>query len=811
MIDIKGKYMLKCMRGVFYVLLLSGIFVAASIFLLLPVAANDKSEMFARYERAQHLYLAMNTTKVARNSTVFPVWIGNSNKFWYERELLEGKEYRLVNAQNASNEVAFDHQALAKELTKVTKEKVDASNLPIKKVKIELKPLRVSFEAFNKNWLFQDKTAALTEITVHPVSWVLSPDGKQAVFTRNYNLWVRNIENGNERALTTDGEEFYDYAARTTLWGTLRTPKGKGVQARWSPDGKSIFTLQKDRRKVKTLPVVQHVPLDGSIRPKVENLKIAYQGDENVAEYRLLAIDVETGHVQDAKYGRVQNIQDSNTGFFDERMGWWSKDSRLAYFVDMDRYHQRVRVVEFDMYTGVTRVLFEETSDTHIALAPNENMVPVFVPLPETHEILWYSERSGWAHFYLYDLKTGKLKNTITSGNWRVRDLVYFDAERREVFLQTSGRTTGRNPYYRDLVRVNIDTGNLVPLVASDHEYIAIVQQSSTAVYGAVRDMKLSNGISPTGDYAVVTRSRVDQVPVSFLVDRDGRKILDLEVANLTLPKGWQWPEPVMMKAADGKTDIYGVIYRPSDFDPNKSYPVVDSALLYNPVSSWVAKGSFTNSGFYGFNYYAEAALAELGFIVVQMDGRGIAYRSKSFHDVGYGLFEAGNNLSDHVAGIKQLAERYPYMDIDKVGIASIHAGTGAVMGLLHYPDFYKVGAGAQAYDSRLMVSLVPDKYEGPHGRDPNQKYLEDLAGNLKGKLLMFVAMLNYSDSPPASTLRIVEALQRANKDFDLVVEPKVTRGFSFYQIRRAWDHLVRHLQGVEPPKEFNLGDENVF
>ena len=452
--------------------------------------------------------------------------------------------------------------------------------------------------------------------------------------------------------------------------------------------------------------------------------------------------------------------------------------------------------------------MLEETSDTHLAFSGNENLTHTMQILPETDELIWYSERSGWAHFYLYDLKTGALKNTLTSGEWRVRNSVRFDPVRRELFLTTSGRVAGRNPYYRDLVRVNIDTGELVTLAEGDYEYITVCPISSTAIYAghAGLNVALCNGVSATGDYAVLTRSRVDMVPETLLVDRDGHQIMVVETADLTLPEGWVWPEPVQMKATDGETDIYGVVYKPANFNPTQSYPVIDAALINNPVTSIVAKGSFTNSGIYGGNYYPEAALAQLGFVVVQMDGRGTAYRNKAFHDASYGLPGEGNKLEDHVAGLQQLLKRYAYMDKDRVGIVSLTAGTGAAMGLLLYSEFYSVGAGVQVYDSRLKPAVSgEDKFIGSKGWVRGTPALEECVANFKGKLLQCLALSAFTDSIPASTLRIINALQRANKDVEVVVEPNMATGISDYQVRRIWDHMVRHLQGSEPPREFPL------
>ena len=778
-----------------------------------PFVASD-ADMLANYERAATLIRGLGSTRVARNSTVYPVWIGESNKFWYVREFLldgdldkPGKEFRLVDAEAATNELAFDHDQLAALLTEETGATVDPHQLPFSNVNIETEPRVVEFTALGQCWRYDESSKTLAASNRYPKAWEISPDGKQAVFVRDHNLWLRDLESGKERALTTDGEAFYNYGASCSFWGSgaRPVPPGLPVQARWSPDGKTLFTLQKDRRKVKSYPIVHHIPADGSIRPQLVESRVAYAGDEHIEEYRLLLIDVETGRQHQVDYSRVPSAQESNRGFFNRHHGWWGADSCCAYFIDIDRYSRRVRVVEANAQSGATRVVLEETSETNLSLANHDAWAPNCLYLPETDELIWYSECSGWAHFYLYDLKTGVLKNTITAGEWRVHNLVRFDSKRRALFITTAGRVADRNPYYRDLVRVDIDTGDMMTIADGDYEHEAANRSDNSAIYAiSLADPEACNGVSASGDYAVVTRSRVDTVPETLLLDRHGEQIMVVETSDVTLPDGWVWPESVKITAADGKTDLYGVIYKPANFDPSRSYPVVDSAYVYNSATSYVAKGSFTQSGISGFNYYYEAALAQLGFIVVQMDGRGCSHRGKAFLDASYGSYEDGNKLEDHVAGIQQLIERYSYMDADRVGIASMGRGSGPVMGLMKYPEFYRVGAGTHIFDSRLLLRCE-DKYIGPEGPAPGTRRLEDRAADFKGKLLQCVGLLGATDSTITGTLRVLDALQRANKDVEVVVEPRVMSGVSSYQLRRIWDFLVRHLQGNTPPEGFEL------
>ena len=767
---------------------------------------DDKNRsMEIRYQRAQTLMQGIWTkNNIALNATILPHWIENTSCFWYEKNHHVGKEYRLVNADTSSNELAFDHAALANALSKVTKENVSAKDLPIRKITIALSPLTVSFAAFNKCWSFDGEHCE--EIDITPRNWVISPDGKLAAIARNHNLWLRDLTSGEEYALTEDGESRFAYAAPGSAWGY---PTGAGMQVLWSPDSKQLFTVQHDTRKLKTTPYVTHVPPDGNLRPTVIERPVAYPGDDNIEEYRLLTIDVKSGIICDAHYQRVP-VSRNSWGFFNAHLGWWATNSQRAYFVDQERGDKAIRVVEFDIHTGATKILFEETSETQINISANSEDYPPFFVIPESNELIWWSERSGWAHLYLYDLETGILKHAVTEGNWQVRDVIHFDAERREVYVQTAGRVENRDPYYRDLCRIHIDTGEITTMISSDHEIGVITSKGLTGMLmenmlGS--DIGITGGISHNGNFAVITRSRADQVPVSLLIDRQGDEILEIETADISdLPDNWQWPEPVKLLAADDSTDIYGLVFRPSDFSPDKSYPIV-SHVFKTPELPWVAKGSFSNGlQFLGCSYFDAAALAELGFIVVQIDGRGSPYRHKAFHDECYGWVESACNLDDHVAGIQQLAKRYPYMDLNRVGITChLSGGPGGVQALLQHPDFYKVGVNGWLHDSRLMPGpMWGDKYEGLSGPTADHQYPTQLVNNLKGKLLLMHGMLDIS-CPVAGTFRVVEALQKANKDFDMLILPNLSHAPSNYLIRRAWDYLVRHLLETEPPKEFRL------
>ena len=765
----------------------------------------EKKVMEKRYKRANTLLQGMYTSKLVQNDIIFPHWIEKSDYFWYQRALQNGKQYRLVSAKLASNEIAFDHQALAKALGEAVDQFIDADNLPLDKVKMILSPLQVFFTAFDKRWSFKPNNIICEQVHELPEHWLISPDGKYALFTRCFDLWAVDLSSGDEWPLTNDGNEDFSYAAEGACYGHSIDRWGKLPQACWSPDSTRIFTLLRNTTQVKKLPVIHHVPLDGSVRPKVKNYKIVFPEDTQIPEYHFFAIEVKSGHIQKVMYPGIP-VLNNGLGYFNVGMSWWAADSRTVYFIDQTRDYKKISVIECNTITGETHSLFTESSMTNVSLAPCIFDYPQCLPLPETKELIWWSERSGWGHLYLYDLETGTLKNTITKGDWLVRQVMQFDAKRRELLIQTSGRIKGRDPYYRDLCKVNIDNGGLTSLLSSDHDYFVATANSLTVREAKIFGFDVDNaaGISSNGDFVVATYSRADIAPVSLLVDRHGNFLLDVEKADISnLPADWQWPEPVELLAADGKTDIYGIVYRPSDFSPEQSYPVLVCGYHCEAIP-YVPKGSFSNGSLvFGSAYFHGMALAELGFIVVQIDGRGTPFRDKAFMDNSYGWANI-TNLDDEICGIHQLARRYPYLDLDRVGIICPIAGPGAVWALLKHPEFFKVGVTGEHFDFRLSPSMLGDKFNGKLTSDVVCQLPENLVDNLQGKLLLMSGMLD-PGNPAACTFRLVEALQRANKDFDMILLPQGHHCVSNYQLRRAWDYLVVHLLGMEAPKEFNL------
>ena len=757
-------------------------------------AINQSESLNKRYQTAQTVLQGGFSKSVAFNTTLYPHWIGDSDSFWYLRENATGHDFRVINASDGSQTEAFDHHSLAQALSAASGETLAEDNLPLSELDLTQSPDKVQFTALNQRWCYDHPSGLCQPVPSHPATWKLSPDGRQALFVRNHNLWLQDIDSGQARPLTEDGEKFYRYAATPTVYGR---DEMNTLEAIWSADSKRVFTLAIDTRKVAIgPPIVDYVPADGSLRPTIRNpdRRVAFCTDDEIETFRLLSIDTDSGAQQWADYRPCPVARPPYVGYFTSRRSWWDSDNRHAYFIDQERGGQCARLIKMDSDNGHCEVLIEEKSDFTVTLTPITHIHMLLTPLVDSDELIWFSERSGTAHLYLYELSTGQLKRAITEGKWMVRNLLHVDPARRELFIQTAGREAGSNPYYCDICRVNIDTGELVTVLSGNYEHVACDQRSRISMRAP-----LATAVSPSGDYIVATRSRVDTIPETVLIDRDGNEQRLVESADVSgLPQNACWPEPVMLTAADGKTPIYGVVFRPSNLDPGKTYPVLDCTYNYaTPV------GSFTNNTTGSWHYLSAWAYAELGFITVMIFNRG----NEGLRDTAFNSYQDPKlplepmrfrfNKEDCVAGIAQLAERYPYMDVERVGAVEFGSIPTAVAGLLLYPDFYKVGVSINAQlDSRLFGCIATKDHGYPE--------LEDFAGNLRGKLLLIHGMLE-DVMTPAIVFRMVEALQRANKRFDMLLLPCLGHGSSSYTIQRSWDYVVEHLLGEEPPEDFKL------
>lgn len=603
----------------------------------------------------------------------------------------------------------------------------------------------------------------------------VSPDGKKAVFIKDNNLWVRDTASGTETQLTVDGITDFGYATDNAGWR-----KGDGPIVLWSPDSKKIATFRQDQRHVSDM----FLATTNVGAPKLEAWKYPLPQDTDVIRIYRIIVEIDSKKIiplkmlPDVRRGTLCD-DIACSGNFDDNE--WNADATQLAFVSSSRDHKSAKFRVADAATGNVRDVYEEVVPTQYESGQGSVNWRF---LPASNEFIWYSERDDWGHLYLYDLASGKVKNQITKGNFVVTRLLRVDDKNRVLFFEANGREAGRDPYFSHFYRVDFDGGNLKLLSPEDANHQIT--------------------ISPDGKYFVDNFSKPDVPPIAILRDMDGREIATLEKADVSrlTAAGWKPPTPISVKSRDSRWDLYGLMFTPSNLNPNSKYPVVNY-IYPGPQGGGVGSRSFSASR------SDHQAVAELGFVVVVIDGTCNPDRSKSFHDVCYGNM-ADNTLEDQIAGLKQLAAKYPYMDLNRVGVWG-HSGGGfaTAAAMFRFPDFYKVGISESGnhenlnyeddWGERYIGLISGDNYE----KQANQNY----AKNLKGKLL--IAHGNMDDNvPPYNSYLVVDALIKANKDFDLLIFPNARHGYaadSLYMMRRRWDYFVKNLLGAEPPKEFKL------
>lgn len=756
-----------------------------------------------RYQQAQQLLDGMMSKSLVTNDAVFPHWLNNT-MFWYKHDSASGKEFRLVDAVTSAIKPAFNHKQLAQALGEAAGANFNAKDLPILISEITRSPLEVKFTALDKQWQYSEKNSSCIEISIEASLGIASPDGQHEVVIKDHNIWLISNSNPEGRPLTHNGSAESVYGK--VIFPYAGSGKKPPFEAIWSPDSRYIFTYRLDLERVKNrqryLPAIN----DGSIDYEPYEERKAYPGDEVVESYRFVIIDILAGTSQDIDYPAVPVYSIGMEYFSTEGLGWWSADSARVFFVDVSRGCQSATVIALNPETAEATALIKEQADTFIKLSHCLFPEPAILqPLPESSELIWFSEREGCGHLYLYDLHTGQLKHPITSGQWVVRNILHVDHGRRELLIQTSGRDKGQSPYYQDICRVNIDTGELVTLKAGPYEHVVYVRdrlQTTLKVLCGQEALGV-HAISPGGDYLVVTQSRVDTLPVSILIDRSGNDIHIVEQAdNVGLPPQWSWPEPFSIKATDNQTDLYGVLFRPPMYSEANAYPVLDYSNTAYFTSS-LPQGSFINDVYFGETYITASAYAALGFMVVVMDVPGMPCREKSFHEKHYGSISYINGIEERIHGIQQLASRYPAMDINRVGIVGYDSDAGPMQAMLEQPQFYKVGVSIEPTDPRFGFPATPlvEMYGGVK-RAPSLYNAETIA-SLQGRLLLTHGLR--SSRPPEMTLLLVDALQKQQKDFDLLIEPAGVHFVTSNTLHRVWDYLVRHLLHAEPPKDFEL------
>ena len=762
----------------------------ASIGFLTAVSAQQLPALTAQdYARAER-FLGYNTSPLVDRSMSTATWLPG-DRFWYRALTPQGSEFILVDPVSKTKTAAFDPAKLAAALGPASGKRYEAARLPFRTFSFSPDEQQVLFSSGGKNWHYE---AASGQVSADPVSAlgpsaavsaqneVASPDGRRVAFLRDYNLWVRDTHTQAEAPLTTDGIKDYGYATDNAGYATTDKPV-----LLWSPDSRKIATFRQDQRAVSDMYLVT----TNVGRPTLKSWKYPFVGDKEVI--RLERVILEVDHPKVVKLQLAPDPRRS-TGCPDlscEGKGLgdaaWNAEATQLAFVSTSRDAKQVNFRVADAATGRVRDVFSETVSTYFE---SGRFFSNWRYLPKTQEVLWYSARDNWGHLYLYDATTGRLKHQITKGSWAVRELVRVDEKARQLYFLAGGREPG-NPYFTYLYRIGMDGRQLTLLTpeAGNHQV----------------------ALSPSGRYFIDTYSQPDVPPVSLLRTADGKLVLPLEKTDISrlLATGWKPPTPITTKAQDGQLDLYGLMYTPTALDAAKKYPVIN--FIYpGPQYGSVSQGGWSFTAARGDHQ----ALAELGFVVVLLEGSCNPYRSKRFQDACYGnLIE--NTLSDQVTGLRQLAQRCPYLDLNRVGIWG-HSGGGyaAASAMFRYPDFYKVGiAESGIHDLRNYKDAWGEKYVGlltPQADGTstyNSQTTVPLAKNLKGKLLLAHGLLD-NNVPPYNTLLVVDALIKANKTFDLVVFPQAQHAYGAdapYMTRRRWDYFVQNLAGTTAPQNYQM------
>ena len=745
----------------------------------------------ADYQRAE-TFLSANTGKLVLNNILAQNW-QNDNRLIYKRSVEGGSEYLIADAVAGSKSVLLDTVRLASQLAAYSEEEIDGNDLPLSR--LQFKNDELEFVYSGDIYSLNLQNYRLIQLSVVPRNEYLSPDESKAAYIDSHNLWLRDTSTNELTQLTFDGEENYGYATNNAGW-----IRSDGPVLAWSPDSSRIATFRHDGRNVEDMYLystrVGH--------PELDQWKYPLVGDEYIfmiervvihleAEPRLVKLDMHP----DAHRSTTSDHVSSFAGRFLDVQ--WSEDGSVLSFVSSSRDHKSALLRIADPESGEVRDVLEEVVETHYEAGPNaqEN----WRVLDTSDEFIWFSEKDNWGHLYLHDLQSGQLKNQITSGNWNVRSIQKLDLENEQVYFIGTNREEG-DPYFQYLYRINLDGSGLINLTPEP----------------------ANHGISwpESREYFSDIYSTPTQAPVSLIRNLQGEELLALEETDIEplLASGWVAPEPFRVKARDQITDIYGLMYKPTNFDSSRSYPVLNY-LYPGPQAGSVGSRSFRASR------NDKQSLAELGFIVIELDAMGTPGRSKSFHDAFYGDM-GDNGLPDQIAGIRQLAVLNPWMDLDRVGIWG-HSGGGfaSTGGILRYPDFYKVAvSGAGNHDNRNYEDDWGERYQGLLETFDETNPLDEAAGeaaaasnydsqanqllaeNLQGKLLLGHGMLD-TNVHPTSTLLLVDALIEADKDFDLVILPNSGHGFGNrrYFMKRRWDYFVEHLIGQKPVSGFNFAD----
>jgi dipeptidyl-peptidase-4 len=789
-----------------------------------PSAVAEPTPAKGNYQLASK-FSVDKIRKMVGTTSVDPHWLKLSNRFWYSYENSELRNWYIVDPAQHSKKKIFDNEKLAAEITLIVRDPFDAQHLPIENLKFTKDEKSIQFELkstidvvkkdrkdkkaadslekktfyFTYN-LATGKLAELVDFNkVKPrPNWAsIAPDSSAIIFSRNFNLYWMDKENYKkavkdendstivDHQLTKEGVEFYAFGSGR---GDDEKDGDKGKERKkrrpagvqWSPDSKYFVLQRTDERKVKDMWVMNSI---AEPRPTLETYKYHLPGEKDSPLREMYLFDfgsksykkINTNLFKDQELGvwGAPQLQRNRDDEF--RPSIWLGTNTKFYFYRTARDLKRIDICSYDIIGGKVNIQAQERMNTYVEIG-----TPGLINGGK--ELVEWSERDGWAHFYLYD-EAGKLKNQITKGSFHCNDIVKIDEKARVLYFTASGREAGENPYYAHLYRINLDGSGLKLLNPGNFTH--------------------SSSLNDAPSYFVDNYSRVNASPKSALYDNSGRKIMDLESADVSrlMAAGYKYPEPFKVKADDGITDLYGVMYKPYDFNPAKKYPIIE--YVYPGPQTEAINFAFSTS----MNYVDR--LAQLGFIVISVGNRGGSpERSKWYHNFGYGnLRDYG--LADKKAAVEQLADRYPFIDIDKVGITG-HSGGGfmSAAAMFVYPDFFKAAVSESGnHDNAVYNRWWSEKHNGvkevisAKGDTTFQYTIDknpDIAKNLKGHLMLSTGDID-NNVNPANTVRVINALIKANKRFEYVLLPGQRHAYgdmTEYFFWRKADYFVQHLLG---------------
>jgi dipeptidyl aminopeptidase/acylaminoacyl peptidase len=767
----------------------------ASIGVLLGVAAlPGVMAAQADYARAERM-LTWNTAPLVTNEITSVAWLADSTRFWYRVTRASGAEFMLIDPVAGSQRPAFDHVRLANAFTRMEggKHSYEPGKLPFETFTytvgergVRVRQGKELIECDLTRYECTSKTSP-----THPAYEIFSRDSQWVAYIHDYNVYVRKAAGGDTIRLTSDGVRLNGYGVGEPSPSAQKSHVPETPTIAWSPDGKRLAVMRVDERGVGTVPLYSST----TIHPTFYVRPYALPGDTAWTRRTPYFIDIAS---RTSVIARFDSTATGSVGFGEgggrgSARDSWRDGGRTFLINTMSRADKVAGLHEVNVQTGTHRRLAFDSSMTYV----DQTAWHVF---PAGKGTMAMSERDGWIHLYLFDT-TSKIQRQLTAGPWLLASVLRVDDASGTIYFTAQGRENGRNPYFAKGYRVKIDGSPVELLTPEDAEH--------------------SVKIAPGARFIIDTYSRVDMPPVTVVRSPDGKVLQTLERADASalMATGFRPPEAVKVKARDGITDLYGAIWKPNNFDSTKTYPVIDNIYPGPQLTTGPTQFVPTNVGTAldgGYSQYSQCkALAELGFIVVNVDAMGTTHRSKAFRDAWYANM-GDNGLPDHIAALKELAVTRPYMDLTRVGIYGISGGGFASAdAILRYPDFFKVAVSSSGnHDNRTYNMHWGEKYTGVLVRDTVHKTDNfdsqanvNLAANLRGKLFLIHGDMDDNVSP-INTLRLADGLIKAGKTFDMLIIPDA--GHMLYNMpyvhRVMWDYFVRNLRHEEPPASYVLG-----